>query len=46
MKFDIIKLPVVPLRLALLEKISQTDLPIIISTGGLDINNIDHLVSF
>ena len=47
MKFDIIKVASCSAKdWPLLEKISQTDLPIIISTGGLDINNIDHLVSF
>ncbi len=47
MKFDIIKVASCSAKdWPLLEKISQTDLPIIISTGGLEINNIDHLVSF
>ena len=32
--------------MASIEKIADTNLPIIFSTGGLDINNIDDLVIF
>ncbi len=47
MNFDIIKVASCSAKdWPLLEKISQSNLPIIISTGGLEISNIDHLVSF
>ena len=47
MKFDIIKVASCSANdWPLLEKVSQTGLPIIISTGGLLIEDIDKLVSF
>ncbi|MDC0343252.1 N-acetylneuraminate synthase family protein [Alphaproteobacteria bacterium] len=47
MKFDLIKVASCSAKdWPLLEKISQTNIPIIVSTGGLELNNIDHLVSF
>ena len=47
MGFDIIKVASCSAKdWPLLEKVSETNLPIIISTGGLDIANIDDLVSF
>ena len=47
MNFDIIKVASCSAKdWPLIEKIADTNLPIIFSTGGLDINNIDDLVSF
>ena len=47
MKFDMIKVASCSANdWPLLEKVSQTGLPIIISTGGLLIEDIDKLVSF
>jgi len=47
MNFDLIKVASCSAKdWPLLERISQTNIPVVISTGGLDINNIDHLVSF
>lgn len=47
MKFDILKVASCSAKdWPLLEKISQSGLPIIISTGGLLIDDIDKLVSF
>jgi len=47
MKFDLIKIASCSAKdWPLLEKISQANIPIIMSTGGLELKNIDHLVSF
>jgi sialic acid synthase SpsE/quercetin dioxygenase-like cupin family protein len=47
MEFDIIKVASCSAKdWPLLEKISTTNIPCIISTGGLDIEDIDNIVSF
>ncbi len=47
MGFDLIKVASCSAKdWPLLEQISETDLPVVFSTGGLSISNIDELVSF